>query len=41
MDRAFQLRGSDYGRLWGPGLAAVFGCGLLEVVLLAAVAGVL
>lgn len=41
MDRAFQLRGSDYGSLWGPGLAAVFGCGLLEVVLLAAVAGVL
>jgi hypothetical protein len=27
--------------LWGPGLAAVFGCGLLEVVLLAAVAGAL
>jgi hypothetical protein len=41
MDRAFQLRGSDYGSLWGPGLAAVFGCGLLEVVLLAAVAGAL
>jgi hypothetical protein len=41
MDRAFQLRGSDYGRLWGPGLAAVFGCGLLELVLLAAVAGML
>ena len=41
MDRAFQLRGGDYGPLWGPGLAAVFGGGLLEVVLLAAVAGVL
>jgi hypothetical protein len=41
MDRAFQLRGGDYGSLWGPGLAAVFGGGLLEVVLLAAVAGVL
>jgi hypothetical protein len=41
MDRAFQLRGGDYGSLWGPGLAAVFGCGLLEVVLLAAMAGAL
>lgn len=37
MDRAFQLRGSEYKSLWGPGLAAVIGCGLLEVALLALV----
>ncbi|NEA32707.1 hypothetical protein [Streptomyces sp. SID13031] len=37
MDRAFQLRGTEYKSLWGPGLAAVIGCGLLEVVLLALV----
>jgi hypothetical protein len=38
MDRAFQLRGGDYGSLWGPGLAAVIGGGLIEAVLLAIVA---
>jgi hypothetical protein len=38
MDRAFQLRGGDYGSLWGPGTAAVIGGGLLEAVLLAIVA---
>lgn len=38
MDRAFQLRGTDYGSLWGPGIAAVIGCGLLEAGLLAVVA---
>ncbi|ONI73575.1 hypothetical protein BWI15_08970 [Kribbella sp. ALI-6-A] len=35
MDRAFQLRGADYKSLWGPGIAAVIGLGLLELVLLA------
>ncbi|WP_432935539.1 hypothetical protein ACQPXM_20920 [Kribbella sp. CA-253562] len=38
MDRAFQLRGADYRSLWGPGIAAVIGLGLLEVLLLAGVA---
>jgi len=37
MDRAFQLRGTEYKSLWGPGIAAVIGCGLLEVLLLALV----
>lgn len=37
MDRAFQLRGGEYGSLWGPGIAAVVGCGLLEAALLTAV----
>jgi hypothetical protein len=37
MDRAFQLRGAEYKSLWGPGIAAVIGCGLLEVGLLALV----
>ena len=38
MDRAFQLRGQDYRSLWGPGIAAVIGGGLVEAILLAAVA---
>lgn len=37
MDRAFQLRGTEYKSLWGPGIAAVIGCGLLELGLLALV----
>lgn len=37
MDRAFQLRGGEYGSLWGPGIAVVIGCGLLEAALLTAV----
>ncbi|WP_020384736.1 hypothetical protein [Kribbella catacumbae] len=37
MDRAFQLRGTEYRSLWGPGLAAVIGCGLLEIAVLALV----
>ena len=41
MDRAFQLRGQDYRSLWGPGIAAVIGCGLLEALLLVGVAVVL
>jgi hypothetical protein len=38
MDRAFQLRSSEYASLWGPGIGAVLGCGLIEVLLLAGVA---
>jgi predicted MFS family arabinose efflux permease len=38
MDRAFQLRGVDHGSLWGPGIAAVIGGGVLEAILLAIVA---
>lgn len=29
-DRAFTLRGGEHSSLWGPGLAAVFGCGVVE-----------
>ncbi|TWD84297.1 hypothetical protein FB561_5472 [Kribbella amoyensis] len=35
MDRAFQLRGADYGSLWGPGLAAVIGGAVVEALLIA------
>ena len=38
MDRAFQLRNAEYASLWGPGIAAVIGCGLIEIALLAGVA---
>jgi hypothetical protein len=38
MDRAFQLRGTDYKSLWGPGIAAVIGLGIVELVLLAVLA---
>jgi hypothetical protein len=38
MDRAFQLRAGEYGSLWGPGIAAVIGGGLIEAILLAIVA---
>ncbi|GAB2600049.1 hypothetical protein [Kribbella endophytica] len=38
MDRAFQLRGTDYKSLWGPGIAAVIGLGLVELLLLAVLA---
>jgi hypothetical protein len=41
MDRAFQLRGQDYRSLWGPGIAAVIGGGVVEALLLVAVAVVL
>lgn len=34
MDRAFQLRGTEYGSLWGAGIAAVIGGGLVEAVIL-------
>jgi len=38
MDRAFQLRGTDYGSLWGAGIAAAVGGAIAElfVLLLAA-----
>ncbi|GAA1517796.1 hypothetical protein [Kribbella lupini] len=38
MDRAFQLRGTGHKSLWGPGIAAVIGLGLVELVLLAVLA---
>lgn len=38
MDRAFQLRGTDYKSLWVPGIAAVIGLGLLELLLLGVLA---
>ena len=38
MDRAFQLRGAAYKSLWGPGIAAVIGLGLVELLLLAGLA---
>lgn len=36
LDRAFQIRDGEYGSLWKAGFAAVIGCGLAEVLLLAA-----
>ncbi len=41
MDRAFQLRGADYGSLWGPGIAAVTVGGAIAelLVLLLAASG--
>ncbi|MBB4678864.1 hypothetical protein [Crossiella cryophila] len=36
-ERVFQLRGGEHAKLWGPGLAAVFGCGIPELVLVAIV----
>ncbi|MFF0268341.1 hypothetical protein [Kribbella sp. NPDC004536] len=34
MDRAFQLRGSDYGSLWGIGIAVTIGGAVVEGVVL-------
>ena len=34
MDRAFQLRGTDYGSLWGPGIAATIGGAIAEALIL-------
>ena len=34
MDRAFQLRGTDYGSLWGPGIAAAIGGAIAELFVL-------
>lgn len=36
-ERVFQLRGGEHARLWGPGLAAVFGLGIPEILLIAVV----
>jgi hypothetical protein len=38
MDRAFQLRGTDYGSLWWPGIAAVIGGAVAEALILLLVA---
>jgi hypothetical protein len=34
MDRAFQLRGSDYRSLWGPGIAATLGGWAVQALLI-------
>ena len=34
MDRAFHLRGSDYGSLWGPGIAVTIGGAVAEAFIL-------
>lgn len=34
MDRAFQLRGTDYGKLWGPGIAVTIGGAIAEALIL-------
>ncbi|MEU8224222.1 hypothetical protein [Kribbella sp. NPDC048915] len=41
MDRAFQLRGTDYGSLWGVGIAATIGGAVAEAMILYLVAVVL
>ena len=41
MDRAFQLRGTDYGSLWGPGIAATIGGAIAEALILLVAARVL
>ncbi|WP_405066373.1 hypothetical protein OG558_32290 [Kribbella sp. NBC_01510] len=41
MDRAFQLRGTDYGSLWGPGTAATIGGAVAEALILLIAARVL
>jgi len=41
MDRAFQLRGTDYGSLWAPGLAVTIGGAVAEAFILVIVAGAL
>jgi len=41
MDRAFQLRGTDYGSLWGPGIAAIVGGAIAEFLVLLLAARVL
>jgi len=38
MDRAFQLRGTDYASLWAPGVAAVI-CGAVSEALILLLAG--
>ncbi|MEV5968068.1 hypothetical protein AB0L70_40255 [Kribbella sp. NPDC051952] len=34
MDRAFQLRGTDYGKLWVPGVAVTIGGAIAEALIL-------
>jgi hypothetical protein len=41
MDRAFQLRGTDYGSLWWPGIAATIGGAVAEALILLVAARVL
>ena len=41
MDRAFQLRGTDYGSLWGVGIAAAIGGAVVETLILLLVTVVL
>ena len=41
MDRAFQLRGTDYGSLWWPGIAATIGGAIAEALILLVAARVL
>jgi hypothetical protein len=41
MDRAFQLRGQDYGSLWGWGIAVTIGGALVEALILLLVTVVL
>ncbi|MFG1813392.1 hypothetical protein ACGFIF_06485 [Kribbella sp. NPDC049174] len=41
MDRAFQLRGTDYRPLWGPGIAATVGGVAVQILIAALVDGVL
>jgi len=41
MDRAFQLRGADYGSLWGVGIAATIGGAVAEALILLLVTVVL
>jgi hypothetical protein len=38
MDRAFQLRGVDYGTLWVPGIAVTIGGAIVEALILVLVA---
>ena len=41
MDRAFQLRGTDYRSLWGPGIAATIGGAVAEALILLLAARIL
>jgi hypothetical protein len=41
MDRAFQLRGAEYRALWGPGIAATIGGGILDALIYYFVGGAL
>jgi hypothetical protein len=38
MDRAFQLRGAEYGSLWGVGIGVVIGGAIIEFLILVLVA---